>query len=142
MEILQFSAILHDIGKLSISPLILNKPGRLTPLELDTMKCHSFSGYSILKDVTFLSKSADIILQHHEWMNGKGYPKGLMGNELHVMAKVISVADAFDAMTTSRPYRTDPLSFEEAKKELLRGIGTQFDEEVVAAFFRVLDREK
>ena len=138
LEDLRFGSILHDIGKIGISESILNKDGKLTPEEYEEIKKHPEKGNYILKDLNFLNNCRRIINEHHERIDGKGYPKGLSGEEIYYMARIVCVADAYDAMTSSRPYRENALSKEEAMEELLRNKGIQFDEAVVDAFVRYL----
>lgn len=140
IETLQFAGLLHDIGKIGIPAEILGKPTRLTKEEFDVIKTHPDIGYKILKDVEFLEPSSKILLQHHEKLDGTGYPLGLTGDKIDYLAKILSVADAYDAMTSSRPYREAPLTPEEAVAELIKYKGTQFDAVVVDAFIEVLSQ--
>ncbi|MBI4632772.1 MAG: HD-GYP domain-containing protein [Deltaproteobacteria bacterium] len=104
---------LHDIGKTRINPDIINKPGKLDEEEWKEMKTHPFLGYKILSDTDQLTKESRIIvLQHHEWNNGKGYPNGLKGNEIHEYARICSIADVYDAITSERPYKKKKETFE------------------------------
>ncbi|MCX7780900.1 MAG: HD domain-containing protein [Negativicutes bacterium] len=130
---LRYAAILHDIGKIGVSQEILNKPGRLTAEEFELVKAHAETGYRILRSITHLSEVRRIVREHHERIDGSGYPRGLTGPEISPAAKVLAVADAFDAMTTERPYRP-AMSTEEACAELRRYAGSQFDAEIVAVF--------
>ncbi len=135
---LEFASILHDIGKIGIEPEILNKKGRLTKDEFEIVKKHPGIGYEILSEVDFLYESRKVLLQHHERIDGNGYPQGLYGNNITVLAKIMAIADAYDAMTSSRPYREVPLTKGEAIEELMDGKGTQFDEEIVESFIDLL----
>ncbi len=135
---LEFASILHDIGKIGISSDLLNKEGRLTQDEYEMVKQHPQIGHDILSDVAFLNESRKILLQHHERIDGKGYPQGLKGDSIALLSKIISVADAYDAMTSSRPYRKTPLTKEQAIEEMLRAKGTQFDEKVIDCFVILL----
>lgn len=137
-NILEFASILHDIGKIGVSSHILNKEGKLTEEEFEMIKRHPEIGFDILSGVEFLYKSRKILLQHHERIDGKGYPQGLKGDDINVLARIIAVADAYDAMTSSRPYRKNPLTQEQAIKEMIRLKGAQFDEEVVDYFVDLL----
>lgn len=134
METLSKAALLHDIGKIGVPSEILNKETPLDSEEFDIIKKHCEIGHQILKEVNFLAQSVPIILQHHERYDGLGYPSGLAGEQINLLARIISVADSFDAMTTSRAYRKVPLSFEQAKTELIKGKSSQFDPNVVDVF--------
>jgi len=127
------AAILHDIGKVGVRDAILTKPGALTEDEWESIKKHSTEGARIFGYVRELRASVSMILHHHEWYDGRGYPSGLKGAEIPLGARIISAADAYDTMTTPRLYR-DVISHEEALEELRRCSGTQFDPELVEAF--------
>jgi putative nucleotidyltransferase with HDIG domain len=129
-------AYLHDIGKIAIPDSILLKPGRLTPDELAIMQSHVEIGYQMIKPIPFLTCAADIILAHHEKFDGSGYPNGLRGEEIPIGARIFAVADAFDAMTSHRPYRT-ARSAEAAAEEIQRCSGTHFDPVVAQAFLQL-----
>jgi putative nucleotidyltransferase with HDIG domain len=133
METLRYAAMLHDIGKLDISSQILNKPGPLTHEEWQIIRKHSATGASLLKEITFLEKSSELVLFHHERFDGGGYPKGLKGDDIPLGARIIAVADAFDTMTTGRAYRS-AITIEEAIQELQRCSGSQFCPMVLTAF--------
>lgn len=133
VERLEYAALLHDIGKLAIPGAILVKPGKLDASEMSLIEEHPGRGASMIKRIPPLRDLADTILQHHEWFDGSGYPLGLAGEELSLAARVLAVADCYDAMTTTRSYRP-ALTRQEAVAELIRGAGTQFDPEVVRAF--------
>ena len=135
---MQRGALLHDVGKIGVPDYILHKPGPLTPEEWDEMKRHPHIGHGMLKEISFLSGAAEIIHQHHERFDGKGYPRGLAGEEIPLGSRIFSACDAFDAMTSDRPYRK-ALSSDEAREEILSNSGTQFDPEVVQAFLLVFD---
>lgn len=124
---------LHDIGLIIVQPEILNKQGKLTEEEMNVIKRHPEIGYQILKGVDKYVSLAESILYHHERFDGKGYPKGLMGIEIPIHARIIAVADAYEAMTSKRSYKKY-LSKEEAELELLRCAGTQFDSHIVKVF--------
>jgi putative nucleotidyltransferase with HDIG domain len=138
MVSLEMAAYLHDIGKIGISEDILLKPGKLTDAEMSQMRHHPLIGANILKPVAFPWPIAPIVRHHHEHYNGEGYPAGLRGEEIPVLARVLTVADAFEAMVADRPYRRGR-SHQEAILELRRCAGTQFDPRVVDAFIRVLE---
>lgn len=138
---LKYAATLHDIGKIGIAGRVLNKPGALTDEEYSHVKTHPALGDSIVEPVEFLQGPRPIILHHHERYDGRGYPHGLKGEDIPMCARILSVADAFEAMRSDRPYRK-ALPFEEARQELIRNAGTQFDPEVVEIFLDILDRSK
>lgn len=132
---IRIGALLHDIGKIGIPKQILNKPGKLSNEEYDLIKTHPSIGYEMIKHVTNFKENGilDIVLYHHERYDGKGYPKGLKGNEIPLVARIVAVADAFDAMTTKRVYRNEH-SIEYVLLEILNNKGTQFDPEIVDVF--------
>ncbi len=125
--------LLHDIGKIAIDEKILNKPGKLTLDEWEEIKRHPEIGYRILSTATDMGEMAEYVLAHHERWDGLGYPKGLKGESLPLQPRIIAIADAYDAMTSSRSYR-GALSHEMAIKELRKNAGTQFDPELVKLF--------
>lgn len=126
-------AYLHDIGKIGIADAILLKPGKLTTEEWDQMRRHPAIGHQILRQVGFLKSAVQTVLCHHERFDGKGYPRGLAGESIPLGARIFSVADAFDTMTSNRPYRT-AYSIERAREEICGCGGTQFDPKVVELF--------
>ncbi len=131
-------AFLHDIGKMAIPDKILNKPGKLDPDETVIMREHCFKGYQIVKKIPFLTDACEIIYSHQEKFDGTGYPRGLRGNEIPLGARIFSVADTLDAITSDRPYRAArPLSV--ARKEIQDWSGRQFDPEVVSVFQQMPD---
>jgi HD-GYP domain-containing protein (c-di-GMP phosphodiesterase class II) len=130
---IRVAGFLHDIGKISIDEMILNKPGKLDDHEWEMMKLHPSKSAEILIKSKEYNDIAEIVLFHHERFDGRGYPGGFAGEEIPQMARIISVCDAYDAMTEQRSYRT-PLSKEEAIAELKKCSGTQFDPEVVDLF--------
>lgn len=140
INLLKDVALLHDIGKLGIEEKILHKTDRLTDEEWDIIKKHPLVGKEILKPVLFEKEGIDIIIQHHERFDGNGYPYKLAGNQINILAQILSVADAFDAMTSARPYRQG-MSKTEAIEQLKENSGTQFNPEVVNAFLKVLEDE-
>jgi putative nucleotidyltransferase with HDIG domain len=137
IENIRKAALLHDLGKVSIPDHILMKPGKLSEEEVEIIKKHPANGAKIIEPVEALREARDIIQCHQECFDGTGYPDGLRGEEIPLGARIISVADAFGAMTTDRPYRK-ALSMEEAIKELKRCSGTQFDPQIVGIFLSVL----
>jgi putative nucleotidyltransferase with HDIG domain len=131
-------AFLHDIGKMAIPDKILNKPGKLDPDEVLIMKEHCFKGYQIVKRIPFLEDACDIVYSHQEHFDGSGYPRGLKGKEIPLGARIFSVADTLDAITSDRVYRP-ARSFPVARAEIARCAGTQFDPEVVEVFQKMPD---
>jgi len=136
---LKLAAILHDIGKIGVDDNILRKPAPLDFNEFEIMKKHPIMGAEIIKPIKQLENILPGILYHQERYDGKGYPFKLKGDEIPLIAKIISVADTFDAMCSSRPYRS-ALTPEEGKREIARCSGTQFDPEVVKAFIKAFNK--
>ena len=136
---LKITAVLHDIGKVGIEDRILRKPERLSPEEFEMIKRHCNIGVEIVEHIRQLRESIPGVKFHHEQPDGKGYPNGLKGEEIPVLAKIVAVADTFDAMTTDRPYRK-AIEKEAAINELKRCSGTQFDEKVVEAFIQAYQK--
>ena len=134
-------ALLHDIGKIGVPPEVLNKQGQLTDDEFKIIKAHSASGYNILKDIEVMPDLAIGAGAHHERPDGKGYPKGLKGEEIPRVAQIIAVADTFDAMYSDRPYRKR-MNFEKAVSIIKEVAGTQLEKDVVDAFLRLVDQGK
>ena len=129
-------AFLHDIGKMAIPDAILRKPGRLTAAEQAIMREHCLLGYQILRRIPFLHEPAEIVYSHQEHFDGSGYPRGLRGEQIHLGARVFAVADAFDAITSDRPYRAAQ-SMSSARREIEKHSGTQFDPNVVEIFLSI-----
>ncbi len=138
MEVIQQAGALHDIGKITVELAILNKPAGLTTDEYRKIQIHPDVGYRILQPIDFNETVKLAVLQHHERPDGKGYPNGYLSNQILMEARILAAADAFDAMTTKRPYR-DPLSVEAAMEEMENCSGTQFDPEVVAVLRKIVD---
>jgi hypothetical protein len=134
LEALEWGGLLHDIGKIGVPDSVLDKPGFLTREERAIMNAHPVIGANIIAPVTKLAPELPIIRHHHEWYNGSGYPDRLMGDEIPALARILHVADAFEAMTAARPYRLTPLTGEQAMAELRKFAGIQFDPEIVDAF--------
>jgi ribonuclease P protein subunit RPR2 len=130
---LSYGFLLHDVGKVGIPESILCKPGPLTAEEYEVMKTHPLIGVQIVAPIAFLGGAVDIIRCHHERWDGRGYPDGLAAEDIPVGARIFSVCDTFDAMTSDRPYRR-ALPFDDAVMEIERNGGTQFDPEVVTSF--------
>jgi HD domain len=129
----EYGFLLHDVGKLTVPDFVLTKAGPLTSGEWSLMRQHPESGRSILADIPFLDGAREIVLAHHERWDGKGYPRGLAGEEIPLGAQIFPLCDAFDAMTSDRPYRR-ALSIETALAEVRQGAGTQFRPDAVEAF--------
>lgn len=137
VESVRVGALLHDIGKIGVPDAILRKPARLTPEEYSVIKQHPIIGDRILAPIPQLQKARAVVLNHHERFDGKGYPYGLTGDDIPIAARIVTVADVFDAVTENRPYHAGE-SVVRALEELRRGSGSQFDPKVVDAFFEVL----
>jgi putative nucleotidyltransferase with HDIG domain len=136
LEALEWGGLLHDVGKIGVPDAVLLKAERLTREERMQMNSHPVLGAQIIAPVTRLSRELPIIRNHHEWYNGSGYPDRLIGDEIPLLARILHVADAFEAMTAARPYRLTPLTPEQALGELRKFAGIQFDPRVVDAFVR------
>ena len=136
LEALEWGGLLHDVGKIGVPDNVLLKQERLNREERMIMNAHPVLGAQIIQPVTRLSRELPIIRHHHEWYNGSGYPDRLIGDEIPLLARVLHVADAFEAMTAQRPYRMTPLTPEQALGELRKFAGIQFDPKVVDAFVR------
>jgi putative nucleotidyltransferase with HDIG domain len=137
LEVVRLGALLHDIGKIGVPDDVLRKPGALTPSEYDTIKQHTVLGARILRTVPFLSRHVAIVELHHERPDGNGYPHGLVGDDIPLAARIVHVADAYDAMTNARAYRPGRPSHD-ALSELWNASGTEFHAEVVGALARAL----
>ena len=136
LEALEWGGLLHDVGKIGVRDSVLLKQDKLTKEERAQMNAHPVLGAEIIAPVTRLSRELPIIRHHHEWYNGSGYPDRLIGDEIPLLARILHVADAFEAMTAARPYRMTPLTTEQALGELRKYAGVQFDPRVVDAFVR------
>jgi putative nucleotidyltransferase with HDIG domain len=132
---LERAGLLHDIGKIGVPESVLLKPDRLTEEEFAQIRQHPEAGARILETIPFLDDIVNVVRYHHERWDGRGYPEGLAGEQIPYLARVLAVADAYDAMTTDRPYR-EAISADEARRELLACSGSQFDPDVVALFVR------
>lgn len=140
IENIKLGGLLHDIGKIGIPEAVLNKPGRLNDEEFNIIKSHPDLGLHILGKVEFLEHIVPIIRHHHERYDGKGYPGGLKGDNIPLLARIVSVVDTFDAMTTNRPYRK-ALTIEESLVEIDRCSGSQFDPDIAAKFIKMVRRD-
>jgi putative nucleotidyltransferase with HDIG domain len=135
IKVIARGAFLHDIGKMAIPDEILRKPRSLSTSEMKVMRDHCSLGYHILRKIPFLSEAAEIVFTHHEHHDGTGYPGGLSGSDIPIGSRIFAVADAFDAITSDRPYRK-ARGIDAARKEVLRCSGTQFDPNIVEVFLR------
>jgi len=133
IRVIARGAFLHDIGKMAIPDNILRKPDKLTPDEVTIMREHCFHGYQILKKIPFLAEAAEIVYSHQERFDGTGYPRGLKGEQIPLGARMFSLADTLDAITSNRPYRAAQ-TVEAAREEIERWAGRQFDPEIVRTF--------
>lgn len=140
LETLRYAGILHDLGKIGTARYILRKPGKLTEDEYQRIRLHPESGALILREINFLSKTVPAIFHHHEHFDGTGYIDGIKGREIPLLARILTVADAYDAMTSPRPYR-GAMADDVACRELINCSGTQFDPDIVQAFLRTRDYE-
>ncbi len=136
LEALEWGGLLHDVGKIGVPDNVLLKQERLNREERMIMNAHPVLGAQIIAPVARLARELPIIRHHHEWYNGSGYPDRLIGDEIPLLARILHVADAFEAMTAQRPYRMTPLTAEQALGELRKFAGVQFDPKVVDAFVR------
>jgi PAS domain S-box-containing protein/putative nucleotidyltransferase with HDIG domain len=137
VEGIHFGGLIHDIGKVGVPAEILSKPTILTPLEMELIQIHPEAGYEIIKDIEFPWPVAQMILQHHERLDGSGYPAGLKGDEIIPEARIIAVADTVEAMSSHRPYRPG-LGMDAALKEIISGSGTRYDAQAVEACLRLI----
>jgi hypothetical protein len=133
----RLGAVLHDVGKIGISDTILHKPGSLTDTEWQVMKTHPEIGEQMLKSIDFLRPALPVVRHHHERWDGRGYPDNLAGEDIPIGARIVGVCDAFDAMTTDRPYKK-AMPVQEALEEILRNSGTQFDPHCAALLIDVV----
>jgi HD-GYP domain-containing protein (c-di-GMP phosphodiesterase class II) len=137
---LRMAAIVHDLGKISVPAEILSKPTKLNDLEMGLIKTHPQISYDVLKDIHFPWPVAEIVFQHHERINGSGYPRGLKGDEVLQEAKILAVADVVEAMASHRPYRP-AIGIDAALEEIEKNKGTLYDETVAETCLRLF-REK
>ena len=139
-DFIRTASAIHDIGKISIPAEILSKPTKLTDLEFNLIKTHAQSGHDILKDIDFPWPVADVVLQHHERMNGSGYPQGLKGDDILLEARIMAVADVVEAIASHRPYRPS-LGIDFALEEISRNKGTLYDADVVDACLKLFQEK-
>jgi HD-GYP domain-containing protein (c-di-GMP phosphodiesterase class II) len=137
-EKIRISALLHDVGKIAIDDKILKKPAALTDDEFEIMRQHPQKGFKIMSQIAAMKEFLPGMYMHHEMVNGKGYPQGLKGDEIPLMAKVVAVADTFDAMTTDRPYQ-QAMQFGDAVARIQSFVGSRYDEQVVSAFVQACE---
>jgi putative nucleotidyltransferase with HDIG domain len=135
---LSAAALLHDIGKVGISDKVLNKKGRLTKEDWEAIRAHPRLGANIISNIPKLAPSVNSILYHHERWDGTGYPEGLKSEEIPLEARILAIADSFEAMTSARPYRP-ALSIQEVITELRQGAGLQFDPKLVEVFIDIVE---
>ncbi len=138
INVIARGAFLHDIGKMAIRDDILRKPDKLTADEMNIMKEHAYLGYKIVSKIPFLLEAAEIVYAHQEWYDGTGYPRRLKGEEIPLGARIFSIADTMDAMTSDRPYRRAK-TFDEARQEIKKWSGRQFDPEIVKTYLEMPD---
>jgi PAS domain S-box-containing protein/putative nucleotidyltransferase with HDIG domain len=141
IEGVEMAGNLHDIGKIYVPSEILNKPGKISDLEFNIIKTHPQVGYDILKSIKFPWPIAEIVFQHHERLDGSGYPSGLKGDQIHLEAKILAVADVIEAMATHRPYRP-ALTIEEALDEIKKHRGSRYEPKVVDAALSFFEKNK
>ncbi|MCR4298036.1 MAG: HD-GYP domain-containing protein, partial [Gallionella sp.] len=137
---IHLAGVVHDLGKINIPAEILSKPGKITDIEYSLIKVHPQAGYDILKGIGFHWPIADMVLQHHERMDGSGYPQGLKGDAILIEARILAVADVVEAISAHRPYRPG-LGVETALEEITKNCGIFYDPQVVDACL-VLFRER
>jgi len=140
VQLIREACELHDLGKIGVEDSILSKPSSLDEKEWENMKKHPMIGAQILEPLSFLDGVIDLIKQHHEHFDGSGYPQGLKGEEILLGARILKIADAYEAMRSARSYRKTPLTKEQAVGEIKKNSGIQFDPKVVEAFLRVVDK--
>jgi putative nucleotidyltransferase with HDIG domain len=136
---IRVAGLLHDIGKISIPTEILSKPGQLTDVEMSMIRTHPKVGYDILRSIEFEWPVAQIVLQHHERLDGSGYPSGIRGDEILLEARILAVADVVEAMSSHRPYRP-AVGVDKALEEITRGEGIVYDPRVVRACVEVFTK--
>lgn len=138
---LRLASLIHDIGKIQVPSEILSKPGKLTEFEYGLIKTHAQAGYDIMKRIEFPWPIADIVYQHHERIDGSGYPQGLKGDDILLQARIMAVADVVEAMSSHRPYRP-ALGIDEALEEISLNKGTLYDDDVADSCIRLFKENK
>ena len=138
---LQYAAMLHDLGKIGIPDKILHKKGKLSQAEYQKIKSHPLIGAEIVRDIHFLKDVVPMIMYHHERFDGFGYSAGLRGKEIPLGARIIAIADVYQALVSDRPYRK-AYSKKDALQIIQEGAGTQFDPNIVEAFLKIIQEEK
>ena len=141
IEAIKTAAQLHDIGKMNIPTSILARPGKISAIEYEMIKTHCQLGYAVLKNIEFPWPIADIILQHHEKLDGSGYPNGLKAKEIMLEARIITVADVVEAMSSHRPYRP-ALGIDRALKEIVKNKGKLYDSKIVDICVELFKKKK
>ncbi|MFC1805018.1 HD domain-containing phosphohydrolase [Candidatus Omnitrophota bacterium] len=141
LEILRYAAQVHDIGKISVPDSILNKPGKLTPAERAIIELHPVKGAEVIEPLAFLKPAIPIVRHHHERYDGTGYPDGLSRENIPLLSRILACADAFDAMTSERPYRKKKMTIEEALDEMRHNIGSQFDPKIFRLFVKSIEAQ-
>ncbi|TGE33853.1 HD-GYP domain-containing protein [Desulfosporosinus sp. Sb-LF] len=140
IELLKYAAVLHDVGKIGVSEIILNKEGKLLDSEWESIRSHPIIGQKIIKSIKFMFDIGNVVRHHHERYDGKGYPDGIKGEEIPLDSRIIAVADTYDAITSDRSYRKGN-TYDEAIKELKRVAGAQLDPAMVEVFCKVVTKE-
>ena len=140
IEGIRIAANIHDIGKITIPASILSKPGKLLNIEFDMIKTHSQAGYEMIKEIEFPMPIAEIILQHHEKLDGSGYPRGLKDKDIMFEAKILTVTDVVEAMSSDRPYRP-ALGLDKAIEEIKKNKGILYDPGIVDACIKVITKK-
>ena len=138
---LRMASVIHDLGKITVPAEILSKPGQLSALEYELVKSHAQAGYDILKQVDFPWPLADIVLQHHERMDGSGYPNGLHAEDILLPARILSVADVFETIASHRPYRP-ALGLQPALNEIRNNSGSLYDPQVVDVCLELIENDR